>query len=137
MNNDKKRIQSIVPSIGLFLIFHALFYRQTFTGLVAEDSWLNQYVEFARSVSFYLYIFAGIGLCRYKKFAYYLTYATTFLIGFGLIFSLHPGREISAKRLIPEVLAHVILCGLLYFVQRKIRHQNQLEEAKRKEKEKA
>lgn len=112
------------------MIFQSLFYRDTFAQFTFNDSFWQQYIYYAHKISFWLFLLGGIGLLKRRVFAFFLAYFATIITLGGAIYSLHPQREFSISRLLPEVLAHTILCGVLAFVQKHIRKRNAIDKQK-------
>ena len=120
LTKDEKRMNSIPKAIGLFMIFKAMFYRDSFDGLTFSQSTLDTYIQYSHEASFYLFVILGIGLC-YKtgNFVINLTYAACAMTLFGAIYTLAP-QEVNYLRATFEIGAHVILCAVLLWVQKKL-----------------
>ena len=120
IDKDEKRLNSIAKAIGLFMIFKALFYRDSFAGVVFTGSKLHTYLQFSHAVSFYLFLIIGMALCVSSRFIFYiLTYLTCAFTLFGAIYTLAPGKA-STFRSVFEIGSHLLLCIVLYWSQKKL-----------------
>ncbi len=117
MRSEEKKMSSIPQAIGLFMIFKALFYRNSFEGLSFNDTSFHSFLQISESSSFYLFLSVGIALCISKRFIfYYLAYFSCCFTLFGSIYVLAPGKY-NLRMLISLVTAHLLLCGILYWSQ--------------------
>ena len=117
MKAEEKKLTSIPQAIGLFMIFKALFYRNSFDGIEFEPTAFNSYIQFAESASFYVFMLVGIALCLSRRFIfYYLAYASAAFTLFGSIYTLAPGKE-NLSHTIALVIAHLGLCFALCWSQ--------------------
>lgn len=116
MRADDRRIQSLVPAVGLFMIFQALFYRDTFAGLELEEGF-GLYCYWAQKVCFWLFLLGGIALLKLRRIGFWSAYLGTMITGLGIIYSVVPGREASLLRMILEPLSFIFLTSILAFSQ--------------------
>ena len=121
MKAEEKKITSIPQAIGLFMIFKALFYRNSLEGVQFPESTFYSFVQFSENTGFYLFLCGGIALCLSQKFIfYYLAYFSCFFTLFGAIYAIQPNR-INTTMLISFVTAHILLCMVLYWSQTMIK----------------
>ena len=126
LTKDEKRMNSIPKAIGLFMIFKALFYRDSFDNISFTQSALDTYIQYSHEASFYLFFALGLGMCfKTGNLIINLTYLACASTFFGGIYTLAQ-QEVDYLRATFEVGAHVILCIVLLWVQKKLNTLHQL-----------
>lgn len=116
MRADDRRIQSLVPAIGLFMIFQAIFYRDTFAGLKLEEGFAL-YCFWSQKICFWLFLLGGLALLKLRRIGFVFAYFGALISGFGSIYSLVPGRDATLLRTSLECFAFVCLTSVLLFTQ--------------------
>ena len=116
MRADDRRIQSLVPAVGLFMIFQALFYRNTFVGLELNEGF-GLYCYWAQKICFWLFLLGGIALLKFRRIGFLFAYLGAAVTGLGIIYSVAPGRESSLLRMVLEPLSFIFLTSMLAFSQ--------------------
>lgn len=116
---EEKKFLSIPKAIGLFLIFHALFYRNQSDNFIANNA-LEVYATNSNNISFYTFLILGIILCyRFNKVLLFIigsSFASTFFGYTQVIVNPHISQTHSALL----IVSHIAIYGLLTWSHFKI-----------------
>lgn len=116
---EEKKFLSIPKAIGLFMIFKALFYRDTLTDFKPESA-LENYCVIADQISLYTFIILGILLCM--KYSKVLIHTVTLFIAINFFGGIYIITDANAHlfKSITIIVAHVSLLIVLYWSSAKI-----------------
>lgn len=121
---EEKKFLSIPKAIGLFLIFHALFYRNQSSHFTPTNP-LESFAQASNEVSFYTFLVIGIILC------YKFNKVLLILIGLCFLSTLFGYTQVIVNSKINQIQSiitistHVAIYGLLtwsYFKITKIQN---------------
>ncbi|MCM8529709.1 MAG: hypothetical protein NE330_00990 [Lentisphaeraceae bacterium] len=116
---EEKKFLSIPKAIGLFLIFHALFYRNQSSGFNSTNSF-ESFAVVSNEVSFYTFLGIGLILCyKFNKILLILIGVcfTSTLFGYTQIIV---NSKISQTQAIITILTHIAIYSLLIWSYFKI-----------------
>ena len=121
MKSEERKYTSIPKAIGLFMIFKALFYKNSFEGIQLPEGSFYSFLKFSEATGFYLFLIIGLCLCLSQRFIFYWLawFACAFTL-FGTVHTLPPGKENTAMT-VSLAIAHIILCGVLFWSMKMIK----------------
>ena len=121
MKSEERKYTSIPKAIGLFMIFKALFYKDSFEGVELPEGFFYSYLGFAEAAAYYLFLIIGICLCVSQRFIFYwMAWLATAFTLFGTIHTLAPGTQNTLMTIIMAVV-HLLLCFVLYWSMKMIK----------------